>query len=170
MSIENPTLAHFRHFSSLLTNLRSTFVENSLQISPFYAKQTQFQKWQNEHKHFYNNEIRKFRDLAGWKNKANSNPIQSQFKPKQTQLKPIQTQFKPNFKGKKKKCISLGPIIPLFLCHISIPSEVSIKLRWIAADNANTDNIRILRSKSNDTGNAKYNEQLKQAGCVQPSR
>ncbi len=58
MSINYPTLAHFRHFSSLLTNLRSTFVEKALQISPFYAKQSQFK------------------------------PIQSQFKPKQTQFKP----------------------------------------------------------------------------------
>jgi hypothetical protein len=46
MSIENPTLAHFRHFSSLFTNLPSTFVENSLQINSFYAKQSQFPKSQ----------------------------------------------------------------------------------------------------------------------------
>jgi len=44
MSINYPTLAHFRHFSSLLTNLRSTPVENVRQITPFYAKQTQFQE------------------------------------------------------------------------------------------------------------------------------
>jgi hypothetical protein len=31
------------------------------------------------------------------KNKANSNPIQTQFKPKQTQLNPKQSQNKPNF-------------------------------------------------------------------------
>ncbi len=56
MSIENLTLAHFRHFSSLFTNLpaykaadiyvpirHSTTVENPLQIDPFYAKQTQCQ-------------------------------------------------------------------------------------------------------------------------------
>ena len=36
----------------------STTVENSLQISPFYAKQSQCQVRQNQHKHFYNNEIR----------------------------------------------------------------------------------------------------------------
>jgi hypothetical protein len=48
MNIENQTLsaaadlAHFRHFSSLLTKLRSTTVEIALQIRPFYAKQTQF--------------------------------------------------------------------------------------------------------------------------------
>jgi len=59
MSIENPTLsaaadlAHFRHFirrggfSSLFTNLPSTTVENPLQITPFYAKQSQSQVRQN---------------------------------------------------------------------------------------------------------------------------
>jgi len=36
-------LAHFRHFSSLFTDLRSTQVENVRQIIPFYAKQSQSQ-------------------------------------------------------------------------------------------------------------------------------
>jgi hypothetical protein len=35
------------------------------------------------------------------KNKANSNPIQTQFKPKQTQFNPIQTQFKANLSQNK---------------------------------------------------------------------
>jgi len=35
MTIENLTLAHFRHFSSLFTNLPSTSVENPLQIDLF---------------------------------------------------------------------------------------------------------------------------------------
>jgi hypothetical protein len=48
MSVENPTLAHFRHFSSLYTNLRSTIVESALQIHPNYAKQTQFSGLQND--------------------------------------------------------------------------------------------------------------------------
>ncbi len=38
MSIENPTLAHFRHFSSLFTKFSSTSVENALQISYFLCK------------------------------------------------------------------------------------------------------------------------------------
>jgi len=51
MSIENLTLAHFRHFSSLFTlSLPSTFVENPLQITYFYAKQTQSPKKSNERK------------------------------------------------------------------------------------------------------------------------
>jgi hypothetical protein len=65
MSIENPTLVHFRHFSSLYTHFPSTPVENVRQINPFYAKQSQFQKCQNQHKHLLNNEIRKIRHLAG---------------------------------------------------------------------------------------------------------
>jgi hypothetical protein len=47
MSIEIPTLAHFRHFSSLFTNLPSTSVENPRQIDPFMqnkANQSQFQR------------------------------------------------------------------------------------------------------------------------------
>ena len=42
---------------TLYAVIPSTTVENSLQITPFYAKQSQFQKWQNEHKYLCNNEI-----------------------------------------------------------------------------------------------------------------
>ena len=35
MSIENPTLVHFRHFSPLYTNLHSTSVESTRQIRLF---------------------------------------------------------------------------------------------------------------------------------------
>ena len=55
---------------------RSTTVENSLQITPFYAKQSQFWKCQKQHKYFCNNEIRKNGQLV---------------------IQPKQTQFKPNF-------------------------------------------------------------------------
>ncbi|MCP4608044.1 MAG: hypothetical protein GY845_04955 [Planctomycetes bacterium] len=44
MSMKIPTIAHFSHFSSLYTNLRSTPVENIRQITPYLKKQTQFQK------------------------------------------------------------------------------------------------------------------------------
>jgi hypothetical protein len=113
MSIKNPTLsaagdlAHFRHFScfsSLFTILPSTTVENVRQITPFYAKQTQFWKWQNEHKHRYNKHLHDFLLLTGAKkqtqfkankakNKPNSNPIQTQTNPIQTQSKPICSPF-----------------------------------------------------------------------------
>jgi hypothetical protein len=82
MSINYPTLAHFRHFSSLLTNLRSTPVENIRQINPFYAKQTQFWKWQKNINTYLTMRYRILGTLMGGKTK-----------PIQTQLKPIQTQF-----------------------------------------------------------------------------
>ena len=104
MSIENPTLAHFRHFSSLFTKLPSTTVENSLQITPFYAKQSQFQKRQNEHNFRHDKILRDFIPLTGPKNKPNSKPIQTQFNPKQTQFKPNKAKNKPNFrKGKNER-------------------------------------------------------------------
>ena len=94
MSINYPTLAHFRHFSSLLTVFPSTTVENSLQIHPFYAKQTQFKKWQNEHKYLHNNVLRNFKPLAQTKK-------QTQFKPNKAKNKPNLTQFKPNLSQNK---------------------------------------------------------------------
>ena len=95
MSINYPTLAHFRHFYPLCP---STTVENSLQITPFYAKQSQSQVCQNQHKHFCNNEIRQDRHLA-------IQTKQSQFKPNKAKNKPNLTQFKPKTKpiGAKRK-------------------------------------------------------------------
>ncbi len=86
MSIKNPTLsaaadlAHFRHFSSLLTNLRSTPVENVRQITPFYAKQSQFCAFFARKRRFH----------------EKTKPIQTQLKPKQTQFKPNKAKNKPN--------------------------------------------------------------------------
>jgi len=70
MSINYPTLAHFRHISSLLTDFPSTTVENSLQITPFYAKQTQFCAFLARKRRFH----------------GKTKPIQTQFKPKQSQF------------------------------------------------------------------------------------
>ena len=95
MGIEYPTLVHFRHFrhfSSLLTIFPSTTVESALQNHLFMQNKPNFQKSQinvstvitmNYEQRTMNDEI---------KNKANSKPIQTQFKPN---TKPIQTQFKP---------------------------------------------------------------------------
>ena len=68
---------HFAIFSTLFTVLRSTPVENVRQITPFYAKQTQFYAFFARKRRFH----------------KKTNPIQTQFNPKQTQLKPKQTQF-----------------------------------------------------------------------------
>ena len=96
MSINYPTLVHFRHFSSLYTNLRSTTVENSLQITPFYAKQSQSQVSQKQRKLFCDKQIRIVGHLVIQTNKAKNKPNSNPIKPKQTQFNPIQSQFKPN--------------------------------------------------------------------------
>jgi len=44
--------------SSVLCRLPSTSVEDSLQINPFYAKQTQFPKKSSESKYLYKNDLR----------------------------------------------------------------------------------------------------------------
>ena len=99
MSIENPTLAHFRHFSSLLTNFPFTLVENPLQIRPFMQNEPNFRKSQmNVNKVLTRNyEKRTLGEHGKNEPKTNPNePNQSQLKPIQTQNKPNQTQYKPN--------------------------------------------------------------------------
>jgi len=44
----------YTKYYRLTTNWPSTSVENTLQISSFYAKQTQFPKGQNERNFYYN--------------------------------------------------------------------------------------------------------------------
>ena len=97
MSIENTTLVHFRHFSSLLNNeIRSTnsYVRN---YKPFLTNKANFRKSQMNVSDLL---IREYEQMDTWssgKNKANTNPIQTQYKantkPKQTQNKPKQSQF-----------------------------------------------------------------------------
>ncbi len=74
MSIENPTLAHFRHFSSLFTKFPSTSVEMPLQITPFYAKQTQFPKKSNDVNPYNTTDYERKRNWTLSENKPNSNP------------------------------------------------------------------------------------------------
>jgi hypothetical protein len=103
------TLAHFRHFrhpGSLLTNSPSTTVENVRQISPFYAKQSQFQKESNERKLRDNNEICKFERLAGVQK-------QTQFKANKAKNKPNSNPNKPNLK----------PVLPI----LSLSKETQLK-------------------------------------------
>jgi hypothetical protein len=58
----------------------STFVENPLQISSFYAKQTQFPKGQNERKHCLHKGLQKKRRFSSPKK-------QTQFPKGQNELK-----------------------------------------------------------------------------------
>jgi len=82
----------FCYLSSAICFLSSTTVESALQIRLFMQNKANFQKSQmnvsccltmNYEQRTMNYEI---------KNKANTNPIQSQYKPN---TKPIRTQFKP---------------------------------------------------------------------------
>ena len=79
MTIENQTLAHFSHSIRYpLYAKRSTFVENSLQITPFYAKQSQFYAFLASKRRY----------------QQKTNPIQTQYKANLTQNKPNLSQFK----------------------------------------------------------------------------
>jgi hypothetical protein len=79
MSIENPTLAHFRHFT-LFNKLPSTTVEDSLQIGPFMQNKPNFQDAQMSVSNIITTNYKIFIPLAGYKNKANSNPIRPNFR------------------------------------------------------------------------------------------
>jgi len=75
MIIENPTLAHFRHFSSFFTKLPSTLVENPLQIDLFMQNKPNFPKSQIK-VNIYN--TTDYDNKSNWtlsENKPNSNPI-----------------------------------------------------------------------------------------------
>jgi len=73
--------------------LYSTFVECSLQIHPFLTNKANFQKSQVNVNIVLTREYEQMDTWSIRKNKANSKPIQSQFKPNSN---PIQTQYKPN--------------------------------------------------------------------------
>ena len=115
MCIENPTLVHFRHFSSLLTNdLRSTkdYVrKNNL----FMQNKANFQKVKlNVNRVLTKDYVKRTLGQLGKQSqfKANSKPIQSQFKanskpikanskPIKANIMPKQSQSKPISKAKK---------------------------------------------------------------------
>ncbi len=61
--------------SSVFCSRPSTLVEMPLQITPFYAKQTQFPKKSNERKYLLYKGLSNYIPLAEQKNKPNSNPI-----------------------------------------------------------------------------------------------
>jgi len=74
----------------------STTVESALQIHPFLTNKANFQKSQmNVTNTITRNYVKRTLGERG-KNKANSNPIQTQSKPIKANKMPKQTQFKPN--------------------------------------------------------------------------
>jgi len=79
----------------------STTVENPLQISPFLTNKANFRKSQMNVTDLLTRDYEKMDTWSSGKNKANSKPIQTQFKPNSN---PIQSQFKPKqtqFQGSK---------------------------------------------------------------------
>ncbi len=74
MSIENPTLAHFRHFSSLFTLSPLYICRGSSTNQLFFNKQSQFRESSNERKYLLYKRLSNFIPLAGYKNKPNTNP------------------------------------------------------------------------------------------------
>ncbi len=91
MSIENPTLAHFRHFSSLFTNLPSTSVEDPLQINLFMQNKPNFQKSQMNVNLCLTKNYENKSDWTIGQNKPNSNPIKPNFQKAQMNINSLIT-------------------------------------------------------------------------------
>ncbi len=115
MSVENPTLAHFRHFSSLFTNLPSTTVENPLQINPFMQNKPNFRKSQMNVKSYNTMDYENLSDWTIGQSKPNSNPIKPNFQKAQMNVNSFITKDyrkkddfvvrinKPNFQNAKNE-------------------------------------------------------------------
>ncbi len=88
MSIENPTLVHFRHFSSLLTDFPFTLVVSALQINLFMQNKANFRKSQMNVNELLTRDYEKRTLGEHGKNEPKTNPIKANKMPKQTQLKP----------------------------------------------------------------------------------
>ena len=86
MDIENTTLAHFRHFSPLFTNLPSTPVKNVRQIRLFMQNKPNFPHFSPENDDFTKKQTQF---------KPNTKPIQTQSKPILGQYQGWQSQTKP---------------------------------------------------------------------------
>ena len=104
MSINYPTLAHFRHF-------RHSFNYNIFPDTQIMQNKANFE---NVKMNINLDMISNYKNLSRWlrpKNKANSNPIQTQFNPIQTQFKPISNPNKAN--SQKAKCDFLAELTNL---------------------------------------------------------
>jgi len=84
MSIENPTLAHFRHFSSLFTPSALYICREPSTNQPFLCKTNPILSAVGGLQMNVNSLItmnyKNFIPLAGQKNKPNSNPIKANFR------------------------------------------------------------------------------------------
>jgi len=104
--IENPTFAHFRHFSSLFTNLpayKALYIYvpirhyicrgSSTKQLLFMKNKPNLQDAQMNLSIYHIKEYENFIPLAGYKNKPNSNPIEP------CSERSRMGQFSPNFKN-----------------------------------------------------------------------
>jgi hypothetical protein len=89
------------HVFKALYNCRDFFTDvmSALQISPICSNKPNFQKSQMNVTKVITSDYDKMDTWSIRKNKPNSNPIQSQFKPNQSQNKPNTNPNKPNFKA-----------------------------------------------------------------------
>ena len=85
--------------------IASTTVEGSLQIRLFMQNKPNFRKSQMNVSDYMTREYENMDTWWSGKNKPNSNPIQSQFKPNQSQNKPNTKPNKPNLKAEYGKFI-----------------------------------------------------------------
>ncbi len=92
-SIENLTLTHFRHFSSLFTPSALYICRESSTNQPFYAKQSQFPKKSNDVSFFYTMEYENISDWTIGENKPNSNPIKPNLKRAKMNVIPVVLNF-----------------------------------------------------------------------------
>ncbi len=102
MSIENPTLVHFRHFSSLLTIFplyicRDTFTDvmSALQIKLFMQNEPKFRKSQVSITALLTREYDQMDTWSIRKNEPKTNPNEPKTNPILANKTPIRTQFKP---------------------------------------------------------------------------
>ena len=137
--IDNQTLAHFRHFSSLFTNFPSTTVESALQIAHFMQNKPNFQKAQMNVSRVSTKDYAKWTLGQRGKNKPNSKPIQTQSNPikankmpKQTQFKPKQTQFVVSLSNLFQTKSTLCEFF-LFLIFLCPSYNLTRKTWWFAA-------------------------------------
>jgi hypothetical protein len=86
--IKNPTLAHFRHFSSLFTNLPLHLSRNLYKSILFMQNKPNVKDAQINVNSYMKSKYEKLDTWLSGKNKPNSNPIQTQFKPNSNPIKP----------------------------------------------------------------------------------
>jgi hypothetical protein len=90
-SIENPTLAHFRHFSSLFTLSPLYICRERSTNQPFYAKQTQFPKGQMNVSIYLQTAYENKRNWTIGQSKPNSKPIKPNLQDTQMSVNSILT-------------------------------------------------------------------------------